>query len=1371
MSNAPAVAGQDPVASPPRKRNKYVDSDEEVSEDEANVEVDEPQVQAPAPTPRAYTGPVTVVPAKLQFRELEDRKEVNPFPAMLDGYDLTVIHKDYRGRDKPDLGNTFSVARQQAQVMFRDEKAGDGALKGLRVCQGTLHTKHKHQQDKLQPQPQDKSEQDKKAQKNKKKAEKQDKPQDKSQDEPEAEPEDNPPNEPLGMAIKVSFGMDSQMPSVRLFIQRPGVVGEKVGEVTYQIFANCIRPAQTTTSEKTGKDKYHPAGIKMNTYHAQMDATDVAEFSKHVACGHDNLTELAKGRNLMEIRMNLCKPAGSSKRQYRCRPVWSGITPVELDAIRAVGNDPNKANDMPDFERTVLLLDRSEELSIFRRINCGEIDAIERFKNFFVGSMHLCSKYRNFWYYQLQVQMATSQDRDTTHGDIFARTCILEDLEAPRWMVTKFLGHSPVQGAPLTKVEPLNWGHFSKFQRYPTVLDAAFLVRLALARERNNQKRIISGMEKSAQGDCKARFEVVAGLTGGYLLRISLPGAAAGIASELVKPALDTRVQVRVAIIGGQVNNYDGQIVETPGSDDVDSEQDKDYDFVAQVLGREYDFGDAQHPIELEFIDDTTTAHRARNATEQMAASNLMRDRGVDIPALIFRAEPTIAPAYQNAGQDIPQEQFDDIVRRVKNNWKLNDPQSDAVKATFKSDTGLALIYGPPGTGKTFTTTAAAHEHGRIGNKVLYACPSNKAVDAALSAFSHKNDAKLRAVRFVGGYQAFEKRKAAVAPGTDMAEWEGLVNPTMTAAMKANPGTLFHVKMAEAIKTWSGLQAHIMNKAAKDYLARLAKGNKLSGDRARENRKQLNMKKEELAQHFVENEVDIVFTTCSSACHPALSEHFAPTVAFIDEAGQATIPDTCMALDPYKESMKWLTMSGDYNQLMPVVTATVSNEALPVLADSLFRQLLTDPATPYQHVMLTHQYRSHPDIVDWPNKQFYGGRLQSHGSTLTVSPLGKTVRQFFQRLGPGKKNIKSCRMAIDVSGDAAVSKVYGNTTSFCNAEEARIIVGLVRELLAYEPVTAKGEEHKWARVQPSDIGIITPYKGQQRLLRNLLMENGNDTPESKVVVEGTVSTTWGIQGSEVNIAFVSLCVRDPNNALAKTKFAALSNALCVQHTRARQFQVTCGNFKGWLEAVIQGGKNGVLAWSYFEAFRTLAKDLYYKNDIVAWQDIDKALLHRPDNFSGLATSHFYEHQLPSMDPAQFRKKRNAKGDKKYSGDVRQQTIIDDSGVAHKRLGDAPVAVQTPAPAESKRAQKKARQQAFHAAKAAKEAEQAKLNAVLDEGKRSNPNTRVDWSEEVEAAAEATATAAAAAAAASASSSTTANAPAEPMDTEFDIQLH
>ncbi|KAA8620428.1 hypothetical protein PtrV1_07522 [Pyrenophora tritici-repentis] len=221
-----------------------------------------------------------------------------------------------------------------------------------------------------------------------------------------------------------------------------------VQTVNYVIFANCIRPA----------DGQQDAGISMNMFHEPMDsAADVKDFGEHIARGHNNFIEFAVARNLMMTNINLIKPKEVNAGDYRRRPIWSGLTTGELENIRAKGTDATLVPDMDDFERTILFLDRAVQLAVFRRIEFADMPTMKKFENFFFGSMHLCSKYRNFWYYQLQLEKPHEKTGELSESaDIFNSKCNLEKLQPPRWMVSRYLAHSAVQGAPITSVEPFN---------------------------------------------------------------------------------------------------------------------------------------------------------------------------------------------------------------------------------------------------------------------------------------------------------------------------------------------------------------------------------------------------------------------------------------------------------------------------------------------------------------------------------------------------------------------------------------------------------------------------------------------------------------------------------------------------------------------------------------------------------------------------------------------------------------------------------------------------------------------------------------------------------------------------------------------------
>jgi hypothetical protein len=703
-------------------------------------------------------------------------------------------------------------------------------------------------------------------------------------------------------------------------------------------------------------------------------------------------------------------------------------------------------------------------------------------------------------------------------------------------------------------------------------------------------------------------------------------------------------------------------------------------------------------------------------AKEFSAMTPLKRREGVDIPSVIFGTKPTIPAENQNAGRPMSEASIIELGRRRKAIWKLNVPQKEAVNQSFNSPTGLTLVYGPPGTGKTRTTTVAAYEHCLAGHNVIFTCASDKATDSALASFlkvmqkaESSTAAKARtqsefskaprsrriiAVRFLGGLRAWKL--------ATMDTKEDIENLAINAAAKANPNTLFNVQLGNAIQNWAEAEEHEMKSTAQQYQTTVTKAKESTGALLSETRKNLVVLEELLTEHFLKNEVDIVFTTHSSASHPTIQAHFKPDVGFIDDASQVTPVDACMTLNPFKESIKWLIMSGD-DQSMPIITTKTANEGTSTtLGESLFNQLHTDPDKRFPCVVLNAQYRQHEDLAAWPNKAFYNGMLETHCSAAKITPLQKTIKQFFGNLGKAMRHSGSIRVAVDVSNTEAVSHKYLNTLSDCNDEEARVLVSLIEKLLAYNPICDNKDSNKFAKVSPSDIGIITPYKGQQRLIKDYLKASNIDPVQVSALVEST-HTTWGMPGGEVNIAFISLCCRVPENAMAKMRFVASPNALCVQNTRARVFQVTLGAFRGWCEAISQPGRVNEIRKNHYDAFRSLVAHMYSKGDIVSSSDIDAALLSEPAQAQRPTKSQFYK-QVPTILSA---KRKSPPSASHLHQEVRSEKKSEMTFETTK--------LKKEVPATSKPLSKKERQQAVKAARRAEREEAAAAAAATTEG--------------------------------------------------------
>ncbi len=242
---------------------------------------------------------------------------------------------------------------------------------------------------------------------------------------------------------------------------------------------------------------------------------------------------------------------------------------------------------------------------------------------------------------------------------------------------------------------------------------------------------------------------------------------------------------------------------------------------------------------------------------------------------------------------------------------------------------------------------------------------------------------------------------------------------------------------------------------------------------------------------------------------------------FIDEAAQALEP-ACWAAILRADRV---VMSGDHQQLPPTVKSLEA--ARGGLADTLMQKVVA--LWPQCVSLLTMQYRMNEDIMGFSSRWFYDGRLQAAPEVAhrQVSPLDTPL------------------MWLDTSAlDHSEHESRGASRS--NADEARLVIHTLRDYI--EMLSPQKIESE--RV---DFGIITPYRGQARLLRRLLKMQHYFRRLRRQITVGTVD---GFQGQERDVIVISL-VRA--NAAGQIGFLRDLRRMNVAITRARMKLIIVGN--------------------------------------------------------------------------------------------------------------------------------------------------------------------------------------------------------------------
>lgn len=253
-------------------------------------------------------------------------------------------------------------------------------------------------------------------------------------------------------------------------------------------------------------------------------------------------------------------------------------------------------------------------------------------------------------------------------------------------------------------------------------------------------------------------------------------------------------------------------------------------------------------------------------------------------------------------------------------------------------------------------------------------------------------------------------------------------------------------------------------------------------------------------------------------------------IVVIDEASQCDIPSAL----PLLFRGKRLVIIGDENQLTHI--ATLPDRINRKLADqhkigerynyqgvSLFRLSSRSVAKVPGHITLTDHYRSHEEIIQFANENFYENQLRIHTdlSDLPPSYYGSTCGIFW----------------IQTKGRAERPRpkyIY-------NLQEIQTVVALVEKIFAYL------QRINFTKTRNGDIeiGIVTPFRAQAEKIEEALEKAG--IPLDHILV-GTVHT---YQGNERDIMIFSTTLTD-NLPEETRKFVLLNqNLLNVAVTRAR----------------------------------------------------------------------------------------------------------------------------------------------------------------------------------------------------------------------------
>lgn len=262
----------------------------------------------------------------------------------------------------------------------------------------------------------------------------------------------------------------------------------------------------------------------------------------------------------------------------------------------------------------------------------------------------------------------------------------------------------------------------------------------------------------------------------------------------------------------------------------------------------------------------------------------------------------------------------------------------------------------------------------------------------------------------------------------------------------------------------------------------------------------------------------VVGATPFATCTSRLANYSFDTIIF-DEASQITLPLAIMAM---RKGRRYIFI-GDQKQLPPVL---LSRSVLDKQKHSVFSRLTTDEAEHF--IMLDETYRMNHQLAAWPSVTFYDSKLRASGPN-----AGRSLK-LTQVPAVWSEVLDSSASAVFIP-----SKNFEARTS--NPLDAELIAELCSVL-------------QTSGVPLEEIGIVTPFRAQGRMIRNRLKRRMGNHAVHQVVAD----TVERMQGQEREVVIFSLTSSDPVFIAAIAEFFFQPERLNVSATRAKTKLIIIG---------------------------------------------------------------------------------------------------------------------------------------------------------------------------------------------------------------------
>lgn len=486
----------------------------------------------------------------------------------------------------------------------------------------------------------------------------------------------------------------------------------------------------------------------------------------------------------------------------------------------------------------------------------------------------------------------------------------------------------------------------------------------------------------------------------------------------------------------------------------------------------------------------------------------------------------------------------------------LNNSQKSAVAFSI-DESPVTIIHGPPGTGKTYTLIELIKQLTfNHGERVLVCGASNISVDNILErlspAFNGDDEEPF------GYNQKRGRRKRAI---TKYKNPEKLIRIGHPARLLQS--NLQHSLDVLSKSSYSGSQdgnqeiLRDIEKSIGDTLNQIRKCKRYSERRAlwaelKDLKRELRQREKKAVHDLLINAKVILATLHGAGSNELFSlykdhEFSVDNPLFhtiiIDEVSQSLEPQCWIPLTVHL-GCKRLVIAGDNMQLPATVKSKEvvaelikKGEHIADLEVTLFDRLVANHDGQDYLKLLDVQYRMNAEIMEFPSKSLYEGKLKAASSVENISlpdlaNVGDTDASSPLCLWYDTQGGDFPEQASDDGGkliDASAGSKY-------NEMEALVVLRHVEQLIE-------------AGVQQEAIGIISPYSAQISTLKKTL----NGTFD-----EIEISTVDGFQGREKEAIILSLVRSNDNREIG---FLSEPRRLNVAMTRSKRQLCVVGDLE------------------------------------------------------------------------------------------------------------------------------------------------------------------------------------------------------------------